>query len=117
ALGGVAVALVFLYGGYRVIAGGATPGEFFSFVTAFLLAYEPAKRLVRLHLELNTGLVGVRMLFELMDAPPTEPPNDDKPELVVGAGRIEVAGAEFRYRPDAPVIYGMSFIAEAGQMT
>jgi subfamily B ATP-binding cassette protein MsbA len=117
ALGGVAVALVFLYGGYRVIAGGATPGEFFSFVTAFLLAYEPAKRLVRLHLELNNGLVGVRMLFELMDAPPTEPPDDDKPELVVGAGRIEVAGAEFRYRPDAPVIYGMSFIAEPGQMT
>jgi subfamily B ATP-binding cassette protein MsbA len=117
ALGGVAIALVFLYGGYRVIAAGATPGEFFSFVTAFLLAYEPAKRLVRLHLELNNSLVGVRMLFELMDAPATEPPDDDKPGLVVGPGRIEVAGAEFRYRRDAPVISGMSFIAEPGRMT
>jgi ATP-binding cassette subfamily B protein len=116
-LGGVAVALVFLYGGYRIIAAGATPGEFFSFVTAFLLAYEPAKRLVRLHLDLNTGLVGVRMLFELVDAPPTEPPDDDKPALVVGPGRIEVAAAEFRYRPDAWVIRGMSFVAEPGRMT
>jgi ATP-binding cassette subfamily B protein len=117
ALGGVAVALVFLYGGYRVIAGGATPGEFFSFVTAFLLAYEPAKRLVRLHLELNKGLVGVRMLFECIDSPATEPPDDDRPELVVGSGRIEVMAAQFRYRPDAPVIRGMSFIADPGQIT
>jgi ATP-binding cassette, subfamily B, bacterial MsbA len=82
-----------------------------------VLCDSPAKRLVRLHLELNNGLVGVRMLFELMDAPATEPPDDDKPGLVVGPGRIEVAGAEFRYRRDAPVISGMSFIAEPGRMT
>ena len=42
---------------------GATPGQFFAFITAFLLAYEPAKRLARLNIELNSGLVGVRMLF------------------------------------------------------
>ena len=44
-LGGVAIAIAIIYGGYRVIVGGATPGAFFSFIAAFLLAYEPAKRL------------------------------------------------------------------------
>jgi len=43
-LGGFAVALAILYGGYRVIETGATPGAFVSFSAAFLLAYEPAKR-------------------------------------------------------------------------
>ena len=44
-LGGCAVAIAITYGGYRVIETGATPGQFFSFIAAFLLAYEPAKRL------------------------------------------------------------------------
>jgi len=38
-LGGFAIAGGLMYGGYRVVAMGATPGQFFSFLTAFLLAY------------------------------------------------------------------------------
>src|SRR5262249_31362996 len=37
-LGGIAVGLAIVYGGYRIVYWGATPGEFFSFLTAFLLA-------------------------------------------------------------------------------
>jgi len=57
-LGGFAIAAGLMYGGYRVVAMGATPGQFFSFLTAFLLAYEPAKRLARLNIELNSSLIG-----------------------------------------------------------
>src|SRR3979411_187371 len=57
-LGGFAIAAGLMYGGYRVVAMGATPGQFFSFLTAFLLAYGPAKRLARLHIELNSSLIG-----------------------------------------------------------
>src|SRR5712671_5969526 len=48
ALGGFAIAAVFVYGGYRVLVLNLPPGELFSFITAFLLAYEPAKRMARL---------------------------------------------------------------------
>jgi subfamily B ATP-binding cassette protein MsbA len=116
ALGGCVIALVFLYGGYRVIELGATPGEFISFVTAFLLAYEPAKRLARLHLNLSNSLVGVRILYKLLDAPPTET-DEDKPALRVNAGRIEFKAVEFAYRAEAPVIRCMSFIAEPRRVT
>jgi ATP-binding cassette subfamily B protein len=44
-LGGFAIVGGLMYGGYSVVAMGAQPGQFFSFLTAFLLAYEPAKRL------------------------------------------------------------------------
>ena len=75
----------------RVIETGATPGQFFSFLAAFMLAYEPAKRLARLNIELNSGLVGVRILFEIIDSPPTEPNDDDKPALKIAdrARRIQ----------------------------
>ncbi|HET9619414.1 MAG TPA: ABC transporter transmembrane domain-containing protein, partial [Pseudolabrys sp.] len=51
-LAGVAVSLGILYGGYRTIVLGATPGELISFITAFLLATQPAKRVARLNIEL-----------------------------------------------------------------
>src|SRR6266550_5619889 len=86
-LGGFAIAGALVYGGFRVIETGATPGQFFSFLAAFMLAYEPAKRLARLNIDLNTGLVGVRILFEIIDTPPTEPNDDDKPALKITDGR------------------------------
>ncbi|MGZ3352261.1 MAG: ABC transporter permease, partial [Xanthobacteraceae bacterium] len=52
ALGGFAIAGALVYGGFRVIEAGATPGQFFSFLAAFMLAYEPAKRLARLNIDL-----------------------------------------------------------------
>ncbi len=116
-LGGIAISLAIIYGGYRVIMTGATPGEFFSFITAFLLAYEPAKRLARLNIELSSGLVGVRVLFEILDSPPTEPIDDHQPPLTATVGRVEFSGVSFAYRKDEPVLSDMSFVAEPGKMT
>ena len=100
-----------------MIETGATPGQFFSFLAAFMLAYEPAKRLARLNIDLNTGLVGVRILFEIVDTPPTEPNDDAKPALKVTEARVEFNDVRFGYRPDEPVLRGMTFGAEPGRMT
>jgi ATP-binding cassette subfamily B protein len=116
-LGGCAIAIAITYGGYRVIETGATPGQFFSFITAFLLAYEPAKRLARLNIELNSALVGVRVLFEVIDSPPSEAPDGDKPGLQTTTTRLEFKDVHFAYRADEAVLRGMSFVAEAGKLT
>src|SRR5262249_48305887 len=117
ALGGFAMAIALIYGGYRVIETGATPGQFFSFLAAFMLAYEPAKRLARLHIDLNSMLVGVRILFEIIDHPATEPPDDEKPPLRLSSARLEFVNVQFAYRPNEKVIRNLSFIAEPGRMT
>ncbi|WP_420132216.1 ABC transporter ATP-binding protein [Rhodopseudomonas sp.] len=116
-LGGFAVAASLMYGGYRVVAMGATPGQFFSFLTAFLLAYEPAKRLARLNIELNSGLVGARMLLEIVDSPQSEPDDSTKPALALTEARVEFDAVRFAYRADEPVLKAMSFVAEPGKMT
>jgi ATP-binding cassette, subfamily B, bacterial MsbA len=116
-LGGFAVALATIYGGYRVIETGATPGAFVSFLAAFLLAYEPAKRLARLNIDLNNNLVGVRVLYEVIDSPAGEPSDENLPPLKLTKARIEFADVHFAYRDHTPVLRGMSFVAEPGKVT
>jgi ATP-binding cassette subfamily B protein len=116
-LAGLAIAVLMVYAGHRVINTGASPGEFFSFMTAFLLAYEPAKRLARLNLDLNVALVGVRILFEIIDAPSTEPADEGRPPLKVTSARLEFQDVTFSYRPGEPTIRTMSFVADPGRMT
>ena len=117
ALGGFAIAGALVYGGFRVIETGATPGQFFSFLAAFMLAYEPAKRLARLNIDLNSGLVGVRVLFDIIDHPPTEQPDDDKPPLALSVAHVEFANVQFSYHPGEKVIRNLSLVAEPGHVT
>jgi ATP-binding cassette, subfamily B, bacterial MsbA len=116
-LGGFAIAIALIYGGFRVIETGATPGQFFSFLAAFMLAYEPAKRLARLNMDLSSGLVGVRILFEVIDHPPTELPEEGKPPLRLTSARVEFANVQFAYRVGEKVIRNLSFVAEPGTVT
>ena len=116
-LGGFAIALASIYAGYRVIYTGAMPGEFGSFLAAFLLAYEPAKRLARLNIDLTNNLVGVRVLYEVIDSPAGEPDDDNLPALTLTEARVEFANVQFAYRADTPVLRGMSFVAQSGKVT
>jgi ATP-binding cassette subfamily B protein len=116
-LGGMAIAGAIVYGGYRVIVTGATPGEFFSFITAFLLAYEPAKRLARLNIEMSSAMVGARILFEILDNPATEPDDAHKPPLKVTAGHVVFDKVDFSYRDDSATLRAMSFEVAPGKLT
>lgn len=116
-LGGFAIAGFVMYAGYGVLKGNQLPGEFFSVVTALLLAYEPAKRLGRLHIELAASLTVTRYLFDTLDSLPPEQDDAKKPPIQVGRGRIEFRDVTFRYRTEEPVLRGVSLIAEPGQTT
>lgn len=116
-LGGIAVGLVLMYGGYRVIVDGQTPGQFFSFLTAFLLAYEPAKRLARFQIDLRSQLVGVEMLYRILSQPGREADGDGGPALTVTQGEVIVDHVSFSYPGADPVLHGVSFTAPAGKTT
>jgi ATP-binding cassette, subfamily B, bacterial MsbA len=116
-LGGFAIAGVLIYGGYRVVENVASGGALVSFMMACLLAMEPAKRLARFNIDLSSNLVAVNILFEIIDGAPTEPADDDQPQLVLANGRVEFSGVNFAYRPGDPVIRGLSFVAEPAQVT
>lgn len=116
-LAGLAIAAVVLVSGLLLVGTGGTPGSVMAFITALLLAYEPAKRLARMRVSLQTGLVGVRMMFELADQPLTLKEADDAKPLGKGAGRLEFRDVHFSYNEGEPVLRGLDLTFHPGRMT
>jgi ATP-binding cassette subfamily B protein len=115
-LGGFAIALVIFYGGYSVVELGQDPGAFFAFITALLLAYDPARRLARLNVNLSKSVVGVRLMYELIDEQPDIVKVDAAPDLVTDGGHVELKDVHFSYGEGA-ALKGLSLVAEGGKTT
>ncbi|MDH4986282.1 ABC transporter ATP-binding protein [Aminobacter anthyllidis] len=116
-LAGLAIAGVVLASGYLVIQGGQTPGAIMAFITALLLAYEPAKRLARVRVSLEAGLIGVRMMYELSDRPLTLAERPGAEALVPGTGKIELKDVSFSYADGEPVLRDLDLVFPHGKMT
>lgn len=116
-LAGLAIAGVVLVSGFLVVQGGQTAGSIMSFITALLLAYEPAKRLARMRVSLETGLVGVRMMFELADRPLTLAERPGAAALTDGPGLIRFDDVSFAYKDGEPVLRELDLSFPPGKMT
>lgn len=92
-----------------------TPGQLMSFVTAFLMAYDPAKRLSRMRISIEGGMIGVRMMYDLIDQPRTLQEAPDAQELREGHGDVALNHVSFGYVGDRPVINDLSLTFEAGK--
>ena len=115
--GGLAIAIVIFYGGWRVSVAHADAGSFFSFLAALLMAYEPAKRLARLNLEIQNGVVGAKLVYEILDRPAAEKLGAALPPLQVSQGYIRFENISFAYRAHEKVLADLSFIGEPGKTT
>ncbi len=117
-VGGVAIAGAIAFGGWRVISQGETPGELVSFIFAALMAYDPARRLGAARSTLERSLVGVRMMYDFLDAVEAHEEREPTlPELKIDGGAIEFDNVSFAYEPDNPILRGVSFKAPAGKTT
>ena len=114
ALGGAAIAVVILYGGQQVISGARTPGAFFSFITALLLAYQPVKALAILNANLQEGLAAAQRVFQVLDI---EPAIHDRPgarPLRIETGEVHFEEVRFGYHPGAVALDGISLTVPGG---
>ena len=116
-LSGFAIAAVVALSGVWVLQKGNTPGELMSFVTALLLAYEPAKRLARVRINLESGLVGVRLMYELADHPVDLTERPDAKDLVAGPGEIRFHDVDFGYREGQGLFRKLNITFPAGKTT
>src|SRR5690606_9064799 len=84
---------------------------------AVLLAYEPAKRLARMRVSIEAGLVGVRMMYELSDQPLSLIESRDARALEMRAGEIRFEDVSFGYSERDPVLERFNLIFPAGKMS
>ena len=101
---GVGAAAVIFYGGYSVVNGQSTPGNFFSFMTALFMLYEPVKSLSRINNVIQQGIAAAGRVFDVLDTLPDVREKKDAPDLAgVGHG-IEFDHVDFRYSEDGEYI-------------
>jgi subfamily B ATP-binding cassette protein MsbA len=115
ALSGLAIVTLVLYGGHEVIVGHNSPGAFFSFIAAFLLAYDPIKRGAKLNGVLQTGLASAERVFRLLDTPPLLIDAPHARVLRIGQPTIRLSNVTFSYEPERPALIDATIEVPAGK--
>jgi len=114
-LGGLGIVFIIWYGGYNVIQGVSTPGNFFSFLAALLLLYEPVKRLSKMNNALQQGVAAAVRVYEILD---TEPEIRDRPDATtlgpISRG-ISFRNVSFHYG-EQPVLRGINLEIGVGEV-
>jgi ATP-binding cassette subfamily B protein len=116
-IGGVAVAAIVFYGGYRNLVLGQSADSLIAFLTALLLAYEPIKRIARMNVSLHAALIGLKMLYNVLDSDHSIPEADDARPLQLSKGNIALKNVTFSYRPKQPVLRDVSLTCSGGNVT
>jgi ATP-binding cassette subfamily B protein len=117
-LAGLAIAGVVVASTMTVFGGEPrTAGQLMSFVTALMMAYEPAKRLSRMRVTIEALMVGVKMLFTLLDEDITMKEAENPVDLKPGKSRITFENVSFGYLDEKPVLSDMNLTFESGQTT
>ncbi|MFB9951580.1 ABC transporter ATP-binding protein [Rhizobium puerariae] len=114
---GFAISSVLAYAAFRSIYDGVPPGAFFAFVTALLLAYDPARRLAKLQVQIDRAVVNAQMIYALLDMQPAQRERPGAKDLTVTDARVELKGVTFSYASGAPILRDVHIVAEGGQTT
>ncbi|ACA17438.1 ABC transporter related [Methylobacterium sp. 4-46] len=115
--GGLGVAAVMVLIGDRVMSGERSIGDFTGFVTALLLASQPARTLGGLNATLQQAAGALQRYFEAFDEEPAIRDDPGAPALRVGPGEIRFEGVVFAHREGAPVLRGIDLVCRPGTVT
>ncbi|SNR75503.1 ABC transporter ATP-binding protein [Puniceibacterium sediminis] len=113
-LGGVVIGLFVIYAAWQTVNHGKTPGEFTAFITAFLMAYQPAERISKIWVELQKTLVQAGRMYDLLDEKPTLR-TDGTTEIDDSVASVSFRDVSFAYGKKVPALNRVSFEAVAGQ--
>jgi subfamily B ATP-binding cassette protein MsbA len=114
-LGGIATAAILYFGGYSVIQGSLTSGEFFSFAAAFAMMYRPVRELNKLNQTIQEGLAAAVRTFELLDFKADIVDKPGARELPTIRELIEFRNVCFQYETE-PVLEDINLKVRVGEI-
>ncbi|HET7768510.1 MAG TPA: ABC transporter ATP-binding protein [Chloroflexota bacterium] len=110
------MAMVLLFGTWQILNGGLSVGTLVAFVSYLIQFYQPVEDLMRVATTVQHAIASAERIFEFVDE---QPDVTDKPgaiDLGRVEGRVAFEDVVFAYEKDKPVLHGISFAAEAGQI-
>jgi subfamily B ATP-binding cassette protein MsbA len=116
-IGVLGVAGIIWYGGYLVIQGTMTPGAFFSFLAAMIMAYTPLKRLAGANNTIQQALAAAERVFQVLDLPNEQDRDRGSKDLHPLTRSLEFRGVSFRYEGSGvPALVGIHLSVKAGEV-
>ena len=97
ALTGVMIAGFIYYSGILIAAGEIGINNFFSFLTAMMLAYQPVRALATIHMSFQHGAEGAKRIFSVIDQQVDINDNSHKENLNLKKAEIEFENVSFKY--------------------
>lgn len=117
AAGGLAVALVLLLIGQRILSGESTVGDFIAFVTALIMAAQPIRALGNFNAIVQEAAAALQRTFDVMDEAPRIQDKPDSKPLALTRGEIRFADLSFSYTGESAALNHVDLVAEGGQTT
>ncbi|MBN1931224.1 MAG: ABC transporter ATP-binding protein [Desulfobacterales bacterium] len=114
-LGGLGIAFVIWYGGYKVISGNSTAGTFFSFMAAVLMLYDPVKKLSKVNNSIQEGLAAANRVYDIIETESNIKEQDNPVQIQPGRHRVTFQNVYFKYA-DNMVLKKINLDVEAGEI-
>ena len=117
-LTGVMIAILIFYSGKLIAVGELSVNNFFSFLAAMMLAYQPVRSLSTLNVILNQGLSAASRILSVIDTKKLINNPDNAKEINVEKANIKFKDVMFSYnKSDGEVLKNVNLEFEGGQMT
>lgn len=113
--GGLAIAFVIWYGGWEVIRGQSTLGEFTAFLASTMLMYDPIKKLNHVYNSVQQGLAATDRIYDIIETPSTIHDPSDPKLLRQGPHALRFDGVFFSYG-EQMILKGIDLHVEQGQI-
>lgn len=113
-LAAIAISFIIWYGGKQVISGHKTPGDFFSFITALVLMYEPIKKINASLNSIQEGIGASKRIFEIFNLPIEQPSKGKLIEMKGLFNEITFQNVSFKYNSKY-VLRNISFTVKKGE--
>ena len=117
-LTGIIIAFLIYFSGKLILQNHLDVNNFFSFLAAMMLAYQPIRSLATLNMAINQGLSAARRILPVIDTKNTIYDQKDSKDLILKRGTIEFKNIFFKYNSEENVVLdNVNLTIEGGEMT
>ena len=115
---GIMIAILIYFSGKLIINNEININNFFSFLAAMMLAYQPVRSLATITIAYNQGLSAANRILPIIDTQNQITDSQDAKNLNISEGKIEFKNVDFSYLPkERQVLKSINLNIKGGKMT